>query len=78
MMLAAQIDRTVRSATPFLLAAGLSSEEIMFLARANTYTARGHHIFTALATSTLKSVIEGSFAAQRALIVEYLRRHNAE
>jgi len=77
MMIAAQIDRTMRSATPFLSAAGLSADEITFLCRANTYTARGHHIFTALASSTLSDVVEGSFAAQRALIAEYLRRHNA-
>ena len=75
MMLAAQIDRNFRCASPFLLAAGLSKSEIAFIARANTYTARGHHIFTALATSTVGDVVEGSFAAQRALIAEYLRRH---
>ena len=77
MMLAAQIDRNVCCASPFLLAAGLSKSEIAFIARANTYTARGHHIFTALATTTVSDVVEGSFAAQRALIAEYLRRHNA-
>ena len=77
MMIAAQIDRNIRCASPFLLAAGLSKEEIAFVFRANTYTARGHHIFTALASSTVKDVVDGSFAAQRALIAEYLRRHNA-
>jgi len=77
MMLAAQIDRNIRCSTPFLHAAGLSTSEIAFISRANTYTARGHHIFTALATSTVNEVVEGSFAAQRALIAEYLRRHNA-
>lgn len=77
MMLAAQIDRNIRSATPFFSAKGLTKKEIQLISRANTYTARGHHIFTALATETLAEVIEGSFAAQRALIVEYLRRHNA-
>ena len=77
MMLAAQIDRNIRCSSPLLLAAGLSTEEIAFVCRANIYTARGHHIFTALASSTLSDVIEGSFAAQRAIIVEYLRRHNA-
>jgi len=76
MMLAAQIDRNFRCASPFLLAAGLSKAEIAFIARANTYTARGHHIFTALATSTVGDVVEGSYAAQRALIAEYLRRHH--
>lgn len=76
MMLAAQIDRNVRCASPLLLAAGLSKAEIAFIARANTYTARGHHIFTALATSTVGDVVEGSYAAQRALIAEYLRRHH--
>jgi hypothetical protein len=77
MMLVAQIDRTVRSSTPFLRKAGLSDAEITFVCRATTYTARGHHIFTALASSTLSDVVEGSFASQRALIAEYLRRHNA-
>jgi AcrR family transcriptional regulator len=76
MMLVAQIDRNFRCASPFLLAAGLSKSEIAFIARANTYTARGHHIFTALATSTVSDVVEGSYAAQRALIAEYLRRHH--
>jgi AcrR family transcriptional regulator len=76
MMLNAQIDRNIRCASPFLLAAGLSTSEIGFISRANTYTARGHHIFTALATSTVNDVVEGSYAAQRALIAEYLRRHN--
>lgn len=76
MMLAAQIDRNFRCASPFLLAAGLSKSEIAFIARANTYTARGHHIFAALATSTVSDVVEGSYAAQRALIAEYLRRHH--
>jgi AcrR family transcriptional regulator len=77
MMLNAQIDRNIRCASPFLLAAGLSKSEIAFILRANTYTARGHHIFSALASSTLSEVVEGSYAAQRALIAEYLRRHNA-
>jgi AcrR family transcriptional regulator len=77
LMLAAQIDRTIRSSSPLLLAAGLSAEEIAFVCRANIYTARGHHIFAALASSTLSDVVEGSFAAQRALITEYVRRHNA-
>ena len=77
LMLAAQIDRNIRWSSPLLLAAGLSAEEIAFVSRANTYTARGHHIFVALATSMLSDVVEGSFEAQRALIAEYLRRHNA-
>ena len=77
MMLNAQISRNVRCASPYLRSLGLSDGEIQFVSRANTYTARGHHIFTALATTTVKDVIEGSFAAQRALVVEYLRRHNA-
>jgi AcrR family transcriptional regulator len=76
MMLNAQIERNIRCASPFLLAEGLSKSEIAFISRANTYTARGHHIFTALATSTFNEVVEGSFAAQRALIAEFLRRHN--
>lgn len=77
MMLNAQIDRSIRSATHFFTSAGLTTKEIEFICRANVYTARGHHIFVALATTTLSDVIEGSFAAQRALIVEYMRRHNA-
>ena len=77
MMLNAQIDRSIRSASPFLTSIGLTTKEIEFISRGNVYTARGHHIFVALATTTLSDVIEGSFAAQRALIVEYLRRHNA-
>ena len=77
LMLAAQIDRNIRCSSPLLLAAGLSAEEIAFVCRANIYTARGHHIFAALASSTLSEVVEGSFAAQRALITEYVRRHNA-
>ncbi len=77
MMLNAQIDRNVRCSTPYLRAAGLSEAEIAFVCRANTYTARGHHIFAALASSTIKDVTEGSFAAQSAIIREYLRRHNA-
>ena len=77
MMLSAQIDRNIRSSTPYFSSKGLTAKEIQFISRANTYTARGHHIFTALATETLAEVIEGSFAAQRALFMEYLRRHNA-
>jgi AcrR family transcriptional regulator len=77
MMLNAQIDRSVRSASPYLTSRGLTKEEIQFLSRANTYTARGHHIFVALATTTLSDVIDGSFAAQSALVRELLRRHNA-
>jgi hypothetical protein len=67
----------VRCSTPYLRAAGLSDVEITFVSRANVFTARGHHIFTALASSTIKDVTEGSFVAQSALIREYLRRHNA-
>lgn len=77
MMLNAQIDRSYRSASPYLTSRGLTKEEIQFLSRANTYTARGHHIFVALATTTLSDVIDGSFAAQSALVRELLRRHNA-
>ncbi|MCX5972255.1 MAG: TetR/AcrR family transcriptional regulator [Chloroflexi bacterium] len=77
MMLNAQIDRNMGSATPYFTSVGLTAKEIEFINRSNVYTARGHHIFVALATTTLSDVIEGSFAAQRALIVEYMRRHNA-
>ncbi len=77
MMLAAQINRSIQCLTPYLSAKGLTTKEIQFICRVNTYTARGHHIFIALATGTLTEVIEGSFAAQRAIIMEYLRRHNA-
>ena len=77
MMLNAQIDRSMRSATPYFTSVGLTAKEIEFISRSNVYTARGHHIFVALATTTLPDVIEGSFAAQRALIVEYMRRHSA-
>lgn len=77
LMLSAQIDRTIRSSSPFLAASGLSSGEIAFISRANIYTARGHHTFVALVSSALSDVVEGSFAAQRATIAEYLRRHNA-
>jgi hypothetical protein len=78
MMLDAQIDRSIRCMTPHLAAGGMSTQEIAFVGRANVYTARGHHIFNALASSTLSTIVEGSFAAQRALIIEYLRRHNEE
>jgi AcrR family transcriptional regulator len=77
MMLTAQIDRSIRSSTPYLSTKGLTAKEIQLISRGNVYTARGHHIFVALATTTLSDVIEGSFAAQRALILDYLRRHNA-
>ena len=77
MMLNAQIGRSMRCATPYFTSAGLTAKEIEFISRSNVYTARGHHIFVALATTTLSDVIEGSFAAQRALIVDYMRRHNA-
>ena len=77
MMLNAQIDRTMRCSTPYLRSAGLSDAEIAFVCRANTFTARGHHIFAALASSTINDVTEGSFAAQSAIIREHLRRHNA-
>ena len=77
MMINAQIDRATRCMSPYLRTVGLSETEIAFISRANVYTARGHHIFVALATTTLSDVIEGSFAAQRALVVEYMRRHNA-
>ena len=77
MMLNAQIGRSMRCATPYFTSAGLTAKEIEFISRSNVYTARGHHIFVALATTTLSDVIEGSFAAQRALVVEYMRRHNA-
>lgn len=77
MMLNAQIGRSIRCATPYFTSAGLTAKEIELISRSNVYTARGHHIFVALETTTLSDVIEGSFAAQRALIVEYMRRHNA-
>ncbi len=77
MMINAQIDRATRCMSPYLRTVGLSETEIAFISRANVYTARGHHIFTVLAASTFNEVVEGSFAAQRALIVEYMRRHNA-
>ncbi len=77
MMLNAQIDRSYRSASPYLTSMGLTKKEVQFISRANTYTARGHHIFVALATTTLSDVINGSFAAQSALVREFLRRHNA-
>ena len=77
MMLNALIDRTVRCSAPYLRAAGLSDAEIAFISRANVFTARGHHVFAALASSTINDVTEGSFAAQSAIIREHLRRHNA-
>lgn len=77
LMLKAQIKRSVDCWTPYLSSLGLSTGEIQQIARGNTYTARGHHIFTALAENSVRDVIEGSFEAQRALVREYLRRHNA-
>ncbi|MFZ9278427.1 MAG: TetR/AcrR family transcriptional regulator [Candidatus Limnocylindrus sp.] len=76
-MLKAQIRRSVDCSTPYLTSLGLSAGEIQQIARGNTYTARGHHIFTALAQDSVHDVIEGSFEAQRALVREFLRRHNA-
>ncbi|MEY3726481.1 MAG: hypothetical protein RI971_1058 [Chloroflexota bacterium] len=76
-MLKAQIKRSVDCWTPYLTSLGLSVGEIQQIARGNTYTARGHHIFTALAQESVHDVIEGSFEAQRALVREFLRRHNA-
>ncbi len=76
-MLKAQIKRSVDCWRPYFTEHGLSEEEIAFLARCSTYTARGHHIFAALANSTVAEVIEGSYQSQRALIAEYLRRAEA-
>ena len=76
-MINAQIARSIKCWSPYLISAGLTAAEIEFISRTNSYTARGHHIFTALANDTVETVVNGSFEAQRALIVEYLRRHNA-
>ena len=77
LMIDAQVARTVQCWMPYFTSRGLTPEVISEMARINVYTARGHHIFLALATITVNRVIEGSFQAQRALILEFLRRHNA-
>lgn len=75
LMIDAQIARTARCCAPHFTKLGFSSNELTEMARINVYTARGHHIFLALATTTVKRVIEGSFQAQRALVLELLRQH---
>jgi len=76
-MLRAQIRRNEHCFTDYLQAKGLTAAEITFVVRANSYTARGHHIFMALANDTVGTVIDGSFETQRALVVEFLRRAQA-
>jgi AcrR family transcriptional regulator len=77
LMINAQVARMVQCWMPYFTSRGLTPEVISEMARINVYTARGHHIFLALATITVNRVIEGSFQAQRALMLEFLRRHNA-
>jgi AcrR family transcriptional regulator len=69
----ANVDRCIQWMGPYLKSMGLSASEIRALATSILRTARGHHMYGPLESTTLREVIRISQEAQRATVEAKLR-----
>jgi AcrR family transcriptional regulator len=69
----ANVERCIQWVTPYLKSVGMTTAEIRFLSISILRTARGHHMYGPLESTSLREVIRGSQEAQRALVEMKLR-----
>jgi AcrR family transcriptional regulator len=69
----ANVERCVQWMSPYLKSVGMTAAEIRSLAISVLRTARGHHMYGPIDSTSLREVIRGSQEAQRALVEMKLR-----
>lgn len=69
----ANVERCIQWVTPYLKSVGMTAAEIRLLAISILRTARGHHMYGPLESSSLREVTRSSQEAQRALVEMKLR-----
>ena len=69
----ANVERCIQWVTPYLKSVGMTAAEIRFLSISILRTARGHHMYGPLESTSLREVIRGSQEAQRAIVEMKLR-----
>ena len=69
----ANVERCIQWVTPYLKSVGMTAAEIRFFSISILRTARGHHMYGPIESTSLREVIRGSQEAQRALVEMKLR-----
>ena len=69
----ANVERCIQWMSPYLKSVGMSAAEIRSLAISILRTARGHHMYGPIDSTSLREVIRGSQEAQRAIVEMKLR-----
>jgi len=69
----ANVERCIQWVTPHLKGIGMTAAEIRFLSISILRTARGHHMYGPIESTSLREVIRGSQEAQRAIVEMKLR-----
>lgn len=69
----ANVERCIQWMSPYLKSIGMSSAEVRALALSVLRTARGHHMYGPIDSTSLREVIRGSQEAQRAIVEMKLR-----
>ena len=69
----ANVERCIQWVTPYLKSEGMTAAEIRFTSISILRTARGHHMYGPLESTSLREVIRGSQEAQRAIVEMKLR-----
>jgi len=69
----ANVERCIQWMSPYLKSVGMTAAEIRSLAISVLRTARGHHMYGPIGSSSLREVIRSSQEAQRAIVEAKLR-----
>jgi AcrR family transcriptional regulator len=69
----ANVERCIQWASPYLKSVGMTPTEIRLLCVSILRTARGHHMYGPIESSSLREVIRGSQESQRAIVEMKLR-----
>ena len=69
----ANVERCIQWMSPYLKSVGMTAAEIRSLAISILRTARGHHMYGPIDSTSLREVIRGSQEAQRAIVEMKLR-----
>ena len=69
----ANVERCIQWVSPYLKSVGMTAVEIRLLATSILRTARGHHMYGPIESSSLREVIRGSQEAQRATVEAKVR-----
>jgi AcrR family transcriptional regulator len=69
----ANVERCIQWMSPYLKGVGMTAAEVRSLAISVLRTARGHHMYGPIESTSLREVIRGSQEAQRAIVEMKLR-----